>query len=101
MKTKMSITLSEDLLKEMDQFLGKSGNRSAFVEEAVREFLVRKAHQMREAKDLEILNRRSKKLNKEAEDVLSYQIGLGDAVNSIAFIKGLQMTPEDTGYLLL
>ena len=76
MKTKTSITLSEDLVREMDMRLGRSGNRSAFVEQALRAFLTAKAQQTRNAKDLEILNRHANRLNKEAQDVLSYQVEL-------------------------
>lgn len=76
MKIKTSITLSEDLVKEMDKLLGRSGNRSALVEQALRNYLTAKAQQIRDAKDLEILNRRAHKLNKEAQDVLSYQVEL-------------------------
>ena len=76
MKTKTSITLSEDLVIEMDKLLGPSGNRSAFVEQALRAFLAAKAQQIRNAKDLEILNRCANRLNKEAQDVLSYQVEL-------------------------
>ena len=76
MKIKTSITLSEELLKEVDHYLGKSGNRSAFFEEAIQDYLAQKAHQMREAKDLEILNQRAETLNHEAKDVLSYQVKL-------------------------
>lgn len=76
MKVKTSITLSEKLLKEVDRYLGKAGNRSAFFEEAIQDYLVQKAHQMREAKDLEILNQKTDALNREAKDVLSYQVDL-------------------------
>jgi metal-responsive CopG/Arc/MetJ family transcriptional regulator len=76
MKTKTSITLSEDLVREMDKLLGPYGNRSAFVEQALRTFLTAKAQQIRNAKDLEILNRSANRLNKEAQDVLSYQVEL-------------------------
>ncbi|MFT5367066.1 MAG: metal-responsive CopG/Arc/MetJ family transcriptional regulator [Candidatus Latescibacterota bacterium] len=76
MKTKTSITLSEDLLKEIDRYLGRSGNRSAFFEMAVRDYLAQKAHQMNEARDLEILNQQADILNREAKDVLSYQVEL-------------------------
>jgi metal-responsive CopG/Arc/MetJ family transcriptional regulator len=76
MKTKTSITLSEDLLKEIDRYLGRSGNRSAFFEMAVRDYLAQKAHQMSEARDLEILNQQADVLNREAKDVLSYQVEL-------------------------
>lgn len=76
MKIKTSITLSEDLVIEMDKLMGRSGNRSALVEQALRDYLAAKAQQIRDAKDLEILNRRAHKLNKEAQDVLSYQVEL-------------------------
>lgn len=74
MKIKTSITISEDLIKEIDNYLGLSGNRSALIEQALREFLAVKTHRMREAKDLEILNNRTKTFNEEAADVLSYQV---------------------------
>ena len=76
MKIKTSITLSEELLKEVDRYLGRSGNRSAFFEEAIQGYLAHKAHQMREAKDLDILNQQADALNREAKDVLSYQADL-------------------------
>jgi metal-responsive CopG/Arc/MetJ family transcriptional regulator len=76
MKIKTSITLSAKLLKEVNRYLGKSGNRSAFFEEAIHDYLVQKAHQMREARDFEILNQQTDALNREAKDVLSYQIDL-------------------------
>ena len=76
MKIKTSITLSEELLKEVDRYLGESGNRSAFFEEAIQGYLAQKAHQLREAKDLEILNQQADSLNREAKDVLSYQVEL-------------------------
>ena len=76
MKVKTSITLSEDVVREMDRLLGRAGNRSGFVEEALRHHLATKAQQMRDTRDLEILNRRAPELNQEARDVLSYQVEL-------------------------
>jgi metal-responsive CopG/Arc/MetJ family transcriptional regulator len=76
MKVKTSITLSEDVLREIDQISGESKNRSAFIEIALRDFLKKKAKKLRDDRDLEILNRNSKRLNREAEDVLSYQVEL-------------------------
>ncbi len=76
MKIKTSITLSEELLKEVDRYLGRSGNRSAFFEEAIQGHLAHKAHQIREAKDLDILNQQADVLNREVKDVLSYQADL-------------------------
>ena len=76
MKIKTSITLSEDLVREMDDLSGQYGNRSALIEQAVRDFLATEARRRRDARDLEILNRRAEALNEEAGDVLSYQVDL-------------------------
>ena len=74
MKVKTSITLSEDLIKEIDTLLGQSGNRSAFVEQVLRDFLTTKARRFDATKELEILNQFADELNEEAADTLSYQV---------------------------
>ena len=76
MKVKTSITLSEDLLYTIDQILGESKNRSAFIELALRDYLRNRSKMLRDDNDLEILNRNSKRLNREAGDVLAYQVEL-------------------------
>ena len=76
MKIKTSITLSEEILQAIDQNLGDSKNRSAFIEHALRDYLKKRSIALRNDKDLEILNKHSKRLNREAEDVLSYQVDL-------------------------
>ena len=76
MKIKTSVTLSEELLHQMDAFLGQYGTRSALIEQAVRDFLATAAQHARDTQDLTILNRRAEALNAEAEDVLAYQIEL-------------------------
>ncbi len=76
MKVKTSITLSEDLINNIDEFLGKRKNRSGFIEKAVRHYIERQAYEEKNIKDLEILNKKADKLNREAEDVLSYQVKL-------------------------
>jgi len=73
MKVKTSVTLSESVLAEVDQLLGVSGNRSALMEQALREFLANRRRRKRNAQDLEILNDHARALNREAEDVLEYQ----------------------------
>jgi metal-responsive CopG/Arc/MetJ family transcriptional regulator len=75
MKVKTSITLSEEILREMDEVLGGS-NRSAFIEAALRVYMRLLKKRERDMRDLEILNEKSDRLNKEAEDVLSYQVDL-------------------------
>lgn len=74
MKVKTSISLSDDLLKEIDGLAGQYGNRSAVIEKAIVEFLASEAKRKRDVQDLEILNGRADVLNREARDVLSYQV---------------------------
>ena len=76
MKIKTSITLSEDLVRDVDELSAQYGSRSAVVELAVREFVAAEVRRKRDTRDIEILNRRADALNKEAEDVLSYQVEL-------------------------
>jgi metal-responsive CopG/Arc/MetJ family transcriptional regulator len=73
MKTKTSITLSEDVVKAMDKFSGQYKNRSEFVEVALRAYIAHIIRTQRNARDLEIINQRADRLNKEAEDVLAFQ----------------------------
>lgn len=76
MKTN-TITLSEDTLKDLDQFIGNATNRSEFIENIIREYLTQNiARRQRMARDMEIINKNSGYLNKEAEDVLTYQADL-------------------------
>lgn len=75
-KIKTSVTLSEELIQQIDALSSQYGTRSALIEQAVRDFLAAQAKRTRDAQDLEILNRRAETLNVEAEDVLSYQVDL-------------------------
>jgi len=76
MKAKTSITLSEDLLKEVDQIIKGATSRSNFIEQAIKNFLKQKQREKRERTDFDILNQHSDRLNTEAGDVLSYQVEL-------------------------
>ncbi len=76
MKVKTSITLSEDLVKAIDEYAGKHNNRSEFIEKAVRAFIRQLVRKQEDARDLEIINRRADYLNREAIDVLTYQVEL-------------------------
>ncbi len=73
MKIKTSITLSEELLEEVDRLSSQFGNRSLLIEQAIREFLAMGAKRRRDLNDMAILNKHADVLNKEAKDVLSYQ----------------------------
>jgi metal-responsive CopG/Arc/MetJ family transcriptional regulator len=74
MKTKASITLSEDVVKAMNKLSGQYRNRSEFIELAVRNYIAQLIRKQRNARDLEIINQRADRLNEEALDVLAYQV---------------------------
>ncbi len=80
MKVKTSITLSEDLLDEVDRAAG-SESRSSFVESVLRGFLRRRALDQEQDRDREILDRVAEALNEEASDVLRYQTTWLEGVN--------------------
>jgi len=96
MKIKTSITLSKDLLEEIDTIVEDSTSRSNFIEEALRNHLEHRRRLRREKTDLKIINRSADRLNKEAQDVLSYQVDLWTAEIFIEFSKVLRTTQSDS-----
>jgi len=74
MKVKTSITLSADLLDAINQRAAHFKNRSDFIEAAIRAFIVQMIRDEQNAKDLAIINREAARLNREAADVLAYQL---------------------------
>ncbi len=76
MKRKTSITLSGALLHGIEEHAADYRSRSEFIEAAVRYFIAHLERRVAEEKDLAIINRRADALNKEAEDVLDYQVPL-------------------------
>jgi Arc/MetJ-type ribon-helix-helix transcriptional regulator len=76
MKTKTSITLSGALVHGIDEHTADFRSRSEFIEAAVRYFIAHLERRVAEERDLKVINRRADALNKEAEDVLSYQVPL-------------------------
>ena len=73
MKVKTSITLSRDVVEAIDELAEESGNRSEFIEAALRSYIAQKKRAEQNRRDLEIINRRHARLNREAEDVLTFQ----------------------------
>jgi metal-responsive CopG/Arc/MetJ family transcriptional regulator len=73
MKSKISITLDDELLEAVDKLAAAAGGRSSVIEEAVRSHIRLLAREQRDARDLAILNRFADELNREAEDVLEHQ----------------------------
>ena len=76
MKTKTSITLSVEVLKAVDKLSGEYKNRSEFIETDLRAFIAQTIRNQRNERDLDIINRHAARLNKEAIDVLAYQVDL-------------------------
>ena len=73
MKTKTSVTLSEELLYRLDRLIGPGANRSAVMEEALSHYLTHRERRQRDERDREILERDARKLGREAQDVIGYQ----------------------------
>jgi metal-responsive CopG/Arc/MetJ family transcriptional regulator len=72
MKVKTSITLSEEVLNDVDRAAG-SESRSTFIESVLRGFLRRRALDQEQDRDRQILDRAASALNDEASDVAEYQ----------------------------
>lgn len=71
---KTSITLSQDLVEAIDRLAGSHRSRSDFIETILRSCLEQIERNEMNAKDLEAINRRADHLNREARDVLDYQV---------------------------
>ena len=76
MKVKTSITLSEELVQSIDEFSGQYKNRSVFLETAAWALIAQLNRAERDARDIEIINRRAEYLNDEVMDALAYQTPL-------------------------
>lgn len=74
MKLKTSVTLSEDLLKRVARAARKGESRSETLERLVRDGLAARARAAADARDLALINAHADQLNREAEDVLDYQV---------------------------
>jgi len=73
MKEKTSVTLSKDVLEDVDRLAGSKYSRSAFIERVLRKYLLERAKAAAQARDLERINSAADRLNVEAADVLDYQ----------------------------
>lgn len=73
MKIKTSLTLSDDVLADVDELAREAGSRSAVVERALRSYLRRRRRAAMREQELAKLNRAAARLNAEAADVLEYQ----------------------------
>ena len=73
MKGKISITLSEDVIRAVDRQAGKRESRSEAIERLLREGLALRLRRAADARDLTLLNRHADELNAEVADVVDYQ----------------------------
>ncbi len=73
MKQKTSITLSRDVLTELDRRVGSKGSRSAYIERVLRRYFLRSAWEAGQARDLERINAAAEELNAEMARVLEFQ----------------------------
>ncbi len=75
MKVKTSISLTPELLIAVDRMAAAYKSRSAFIETVLRAYLA-PAAQCPADRELERINHNATQLNREALDVLEYQIDL-------------------------
>jgi metal-responsive CopG/Arc/MetJ family transcriptional regulator len=76
MRVKTSVTIDEGVLRAIDKATNRERSRSRVLEDAAREFLTRRARVAREARDLKIINEAADALNREMDDVLTYQVDM-------------------------
>ena len=76
MKVKTSITLEKEVIQAIDRTVDDYGSRSEFLETAARRLLAQLAKDESERRDIAIINRRAAALNREAAEVLEYQVPL-------------------------
>ncbi|MDR1429454.1 MAG: hypothetical protein LBI85_04120 [Spirochaetaceae bacterium] len=74
MKTTTSVTLSHEILVQVNN-ITSAGSRSDFIERALWRYIELLQREKRDQADLNIINKMSPSLNKEAEDTLLYQAG--------------------------
>jgi metal-responsive CopG/Arc/MetJ family transcriptional regulator len=74
MKVKTSVTLSEDIARQIERVTRKGESRSQTIERLVREGLAKRRRRELEQRDLAIIDAHIDELTAEAEDVLEYQV---------------------------
>jgi metal-responsive CopG/Arc/MetJ family transcriptional regulator len=68
MKVKASFTISRDTIAALDRIVGRNGNRSSFVDEALRQALQLRERAEREAKDAAIFKAHFREIDREIRD---------------------------------
>ena len=78
MKTKTSLTLSEDLIARIDKLAGSKVSRSSYIEQILRDFVDGRAQARKDAREIAAINRHAAQLNAEMNDALSFQANSTD-----------------------
>jgi metal-responsive CopG/Arc/MetJ family transcriptional regulator len=73
MKEKTSITLSREVLAQVDHLAGSRMSRSAVIEHVLRSYLGERSRRKIHSRDLERINAAADRLNREAAEVLEFQ----------------------------
>lgn len=73
MKEKTSITLSKDVLAQLDRLAGPKYSRSAMIERVLRKYLRERTVAALHARDLQRINQAANELGAEAANVVEYQ----------------------------
>lgn len=78
MKIETTISLEPELLQKLTHQLESNGHHSfsELIEDLIRGFLAKAGKTADDLRDAEIINKNAERLNREAEDVLTYQIDL-------------------------
>jgi metal-responsive CopG/Arc/MetJ family transcriptional regulator len=74
MKVETFVTLSEEVIRAIDERAVAYQDRSAFIEAVLWAFIRRSTREEQDQRDLAILNQHADRLNQEAADVLEYQV---------------------------
>lgn len=73
MKQKTSITLSSDVLDEVDRCAGSKASRSAFIEGVLRGYFEAKVREAINVRDLALINAHVDYLARQSEELDAYQ----------------------------
>jgi hypothetical protein len=84
MKTTISITISIDVLQDIDRLIGPAGPRSALIEKVLNDHFRELERRAIHERDLRLINANADSLIREAEDVLRYQADIFEALEEQA-----------------
>jgi Arc/MetJ-type ribon-helix-helix transcriptional regulator len=69
MKVKASFTISDKTLKAIDRLVGRRGNRSAFVEQALQAAIKQRDREVRDARDVALYAKYAAEIHREQAEL--------------------------------